>query len=126
VDDDSMIAFSTAAMLEDLGHVVIEATSGEMAMDLLKSDPNVDFIITDHAMPGMSGTELAAEVSRSWPDIPIVLASGYAELPNGEDPSLLRLEKPYRQEDLAAAIEKLVGRARASNVLTFRTDRRAL
>ena len=56
VDDDPMVVASTAAMLEDLGHVVIEALSGARALDLLRSGAKVDVVITDHAMPGMTGT----------------------------------------------------------------------
>jgi CheY-like chemotaxis protein/anti-sigma regulatory factor (Ser/Thr protein kinase) len=108
VDDDPLLVASTAAILEDLGHVVIEASSGVHALDALRRGAEVDVVITDHAMPGMSGFELARRIKASWPALPIILASGYGDLPNDEDPGLPRLSKPYRQEDLVAKITEVV------------------
>jgi CheY-like chemotaxis protein len=66
-------------------------------------------------MPGMTGSELARQIRKAWPTLPVILATGYAELPNGEEPGLPRLSKPYRQEDLAAQIAQAVrGRPPAS------------
>jgi CheY-like chemotaxis protein len=59
-------------------------------------------------MPGMTGTQLAAKISATWPDLPVIIATGYAELPEGSDRKLPRLHKPYGQEDLAAALGKLL------------------
>ena len=72
VDDDPIVAAGTAAMLEDLGHRAIEASSAEIALQVLSSDAGVDFVITDHAMPGMTGTELAERIRRRWPRLPVV------------------------------------------------------
>jgi PAS domain S-box-containing protein len=104
VDDDFLVLTSARAMLEDLGHTVLATTSGEQALELLDQHEQVDLVITDHAMPKMTGTELAAVIAKRRPGTPIILATGYAELPVGADAGLLRLSKPYRQEDLAAAI----------------------
>jgi CheY-like chemotaxis protein len=108
VDDDPLLVASTAAILEDLGHMVIEASSARHALDALRLGANVDVVITDHAMPGMSGTELARQIKQNWPTLPVILASGYGDLPNGEDPGLPRLSKPYRQDDLVAKIAQVV------------------
>jgi len=108
VDDDPIVAIGTVAMLEDLGHVATEVPSGEAAWQLLCSEAVIDLVITDHAMPGMTGTELAARIQRNWPELPIVIASGYAELPGDGDLGLPRLSKPYRQQDLAAVLARLV------------------
>jgi len=78
VDDDPIVLTGTAALLEDLGHVATEATSAEGALQVLRSAPGIDLVITDHAMPGMTGTELAARIRRSWPGLPFVMATGYA------------------------------------------------
>jgi CheY-like chemotaxis protein len=75
-------------------------------------------------MPGMTGSELARQIRQSWPALPIILATGYAELPNGEDPGLPRLSKPYLQEELAAQIAKAVAGA-APNVVSLDAARRA-
>ncbi|WP_207481476.1 response regulator [Arenibaculum pallidiluteum] len=106
VDDDALVSTGTAAMLEDLGHMVIEANSGADAIELLRTSPRIDVVITDHAMPGMTGMELARRLRESHPSLPIILATGYAEFPQSETDELAlpRLTKPYLQEELAAAI----------------------
>jgi signal transduction histidine kinase len=107
VDDDPLIASATAEILEDLGHVVMEAHSGQQALDLLQCGTLVDLVVTDHAMPGMTGTELAQQIKLRWRDLPVILATGYAELPDDIDPGLPRLSKPYQQEQLAVQISRV-------------------
>jgi signal transduction histidine kinase len=109
VDDDPIVLAGTAAMLEDLGHVATEVESAEQALKILHSDAEVDLVITDHAMPGMTGTQLAKRIRRKWPELPVVIATGYAELPGELDPSVPRLSKPYRQQELGALVTQLVG-----------------
>jgi CheY-like chemotaxis protein len=110
VDDDALVRMGTADMLEDLGHEVVEAGSAAEALTLLQSGVGLDMVITDQAMPGMRGTELAAQIGRKYPGVPIILATGYAELPNEEDPGLPRLSKPFRQEDIAKIIDVVMQR----------------
>lgn len=104
VDDDALILVNTAAMLEDLGHEVTIAYSGREALAALARMERVDLVITDQAMPGMTGTELVAEIRRRHPDLPILLATGYAELPDGESTDVPRLNKPFLQAHLEQAI----------------------
>ena len=104
VDDDALVLMNTAAMLQDLGHAVIEAASGAEALEQLRDGKAVDLIVTDQAMPRMTGTQLIAAVRAERPQLPIILATGYAELPEGTDASVVRLPKPFRQRDLIAAI----------------------
>ena len=106
VDDDVLIAMSSVDMLEDLGHEVVEANSGEQALTILASGQPFDLIITDYSMPRMTGAELAREARRLRPDIPILIATGYAELPAGTELNLPRLSKPYSQEQLSAEIDR--------------------
>ena len=108
VEDDALIAMSTVDMLEDLGHVVIEANSGAKALEILRSNQPVDLMITDYSMPKMTGVQLAREARTLWPDLPILLATGYADLPDGTEMNLPRLGKPYLQKQLADEIAKLV------------------
>lgn len=124
VDDDPLVVASTVAMLEDVGHSVTEALSGARALDMLKLGTTVDVVLTDHAMPGMTGSELARQIKQLWPDLPIILATGYAELPNGEDPGLPRLSKPYLQEELVAQIAQAVNEV-PTNVIPLDSARRA-
>jgi CheY-like chemotaxis protein len=94
--------------LEDLGHVVIEAPSGATALELLRASAKIDVIITDHAMPNMTGVELASLIRQQWPWIPVILASGYADLMGIEKAPLERLAKPYTQREVASCIEKVL------------------
>jgi CheY-like chemotaxis protein len=107
VDDDAIVGAGTAAMLEDLGHSVIGAESARRALDLLSADPNIDIVISDYAMPEMTGRELAAEIRRIRPGLPVVIATAYADAAD-EIPAVPRLNKPYRQQDLAALIASLL------------------
>jgi len=106
VDDDALIATSTCDMLEDLGHTVIERSSGAAALEVLKSGQAIDLLITDYAMPGMTGAELARAAGALRPNLPILLATGYADLPEGVALDLPRLAKPYHQAQLRLEIER--------------------
>jgi CheY-like chemotaxis protein len=108
VDDDALIAMSTVDMLEDLGHDVIEAHSGERALEILRDRRNIDLLVTDYSMPRMNGVQLATAARELRPDLPILLATGYAELPAGSGNDLPRIGKPYRQNQLAAEIAKIL------------------
>lgn len=111
IDDDALVRMGTVDMLEDLGHTVTEAGSAAEALTILQAGrAGLDAVITDQAMPGMRGTELAAELAQKYPGLPVILATGYAELPNGENPGLPRLAKPFRQEGLAQVLDRAVQR----------------
>jgi PAS domain S-box-containing protein len=109
VDDDALVRMNTGAMLEDLGHSVIEAASGEEALSQLRSGTEADLVITDQAMPHMTGMQLAKAMRNVLPDLPIILASGYAEMEEGEHGDLPRLSKPFSRNELARAIRDVVG-----------------
>ncbi|MET3844060.1 signal transduction histidine kinase/CheY-like chemotaxis protein [Bradyrhizobium sp. OAE829] len=108
VDDDPLIAASTVSLLEDLGHDVIEAHSAPEALRLLERGLVPDLLITDHAMPGMTGSELALEVRRRHSRLPILLATGFAELDGDKVADLPRLGKPYTLDQLASEIARLL------------------
>ena len=110
VDDDPLIAGSSVALLEDLGHEVTEVHSAREALQLLEAGLLADLLITDHAMPGMTGMELADEVRRTRPRLPILLATGYAEVEGPQRVDVPRLAKPYTQEQLAMEIARLLPR----------------
>jgi signal transduction histidine kinase/CheY-like chemotaxis protein len=109
VDDDPLIAMSTTEMLEDLGHHVIGASSGLHALDIIRSGQPLDLMMTDHVMPGMTGIELAVASRELRPSLPILLATGYAELPDGAQLDLPRLAKPYHQDQLRDRLDQLLG-----------------
>jgi CheY-like chemotaxis protein len=112
VDDDALVCSSTSSTLADLGHQVFAASSGKGALEILRSGAPVDLVLTDQVMPGMTGLQLAQQIRKSWPHLPIMLATGYAELPD-HGLNLPRLVKPYGQEEVAAAIASVM-RAHAS------------
>jgi PAS domain S-box-containing protein len=110
VDDDALVLMNTTALLEDLGHRVIEASSGREALAALEGGEAIDLLITDHAMPQMTGAQLIAEVGERWPALPVILATGYADLPAGTKAGVLRLNKPFWQADLEKAVAAAMAR----------------
>ena len=108
VDDDVLIAMSSADMLSDLGHQVVEAHSGKEALALIDGGATFDLLITDYSMPSMTGAELAKAVRDRVPGLPILLASGYADLPSGVEMDVARLAKPYSQDQLASVLDKIL------------------
>jgi PAS domain S-box-containing protein len=112
VDDDPLILMNTVLMLEDLGHEVKEATSAGAALDLFTANGGFDLVVTDHSMPGMTGSDLARQLRQFQPGLPIVLASGYTDLPPGSLQELVRLTKPYTEDQLRKAIEEVTGKVK--------------
>lgn len=108
VDDDILVSMGAADMLLDLGHIVMEAKSGAEALQILEKDPSFDVVITDYAMPQMNGRDLAHSIQKLIPKMPIILATGYAELPSGQAFEFERLSKPYSETELAAALARAV------------------
>ena len=106
VDDDPLVLAGTVSMLEDLGHSVLAAASGAQALELVPGEPRVAMVVTDQVMPGMTGAELTARLRAERPDLPIVLVSGFGELPSGLDRATLRLAKPFDRLQLSDAIGK--------------------
>jgi signal transduction histidine kinase len=103
VDDDMLVLMGTVGMLEDLGHTVVQATTGKAALAVLRSGEPIDVLITDQAMPGMTGTELIKAARAERPGLPVILATGYAE-PAGIEAGIPILKKPYLPRALASAI----------------------
>jgi len=104
VDDDSLVLVNTAALLDDLGHQVISAASGREALDALRHHPDLDLVITDYAMPQINGLQLRDAIHATRPELPVLVATGYAEFPADADTSLRRIAKPFTQDELAAAV----------------------
>jgi len=108
VDDDALVLANTATMLEELGHDVVEAESGAEALELLRVE-KMDLLVTDYAMPGMTGEDLARRVKAEYPRLPVLMVSGYADLSPGLMCDTVRLAKPFSEESLALAIAELMG-----------------
>lgn len=111
VDDDALINIGTVDMVKDLGYQALDAYSGPEALDILASNSQVSILITDYAMPGMTGLELADRARTLRPDLHVLLATGYGDLPNGEVSDLPRLDKPFLQADLVAYLKSVLAEA---------------
>ncbi|NII53987.1 PAS domain-containing sensor histidine kinase [Luteibacter sp. SG786] len=115
VDDDSLVRETLCAMLEDMGHVVVAAESAKHAIVAFETPGQFDLLVTDFSMPGMTGAELAEALRRLQPDLPIVVATGYAEALSEASPDITRLSKPFDRAALASAIAAAAARLASSN-----------
>lgn len=106
VDDDALVLMNTVLLLEDLGMETMQASSGEEALAALQTGVLPDVVITDHAMPNMTGARLCQELHSRYPTLPVILATGYAELPDGVGipGGVVRLSKPFSQAQLSQAL----------------------
>jgi PAS domain S-box-containing protein len=106
VDDEEPIRATIFEMLQDLGYRVIEVDTGHEALALIEGGLAPDLLVTDHLMPGMTGTELARQVL-THTALPILIISGYADV-DSIPSDLARLPKPFRQLDLTEALAKIL------------------
>lgn len=104
VDDDPLVLMNTAALLEDLGHSVIEMDSAAAALRAFRARDDIDLMITDQAMPDMTGVELIGEIETLRAGLPTIVASGYGEGVEGLRSEIVKLSKPFNQDHLARAI----------------------
>jgi PAS domain S-box-containing protein len=124
VDDDGLVMTNTLAMLDDLGHAGIAASSGKEALEILRQHGSVDLVITDYAMPHMTGLQLAEAIKREWPELPVVIATGFAEMESEAQSILPKLAKPFTEAELAEELERIVRRRRdGGRVLKFPTGK---
>jgi len=109
VDDDAEVRTVTAAYLTEMGHRVVEAADGASALDILKADDQLDILIADFAMPGMTGTDLADRAREIRPALGVMLVTGYAD-PKRMPDGYLMLHKPFTRADLAAKVTEAARR----------------
>jgi signal transduction histidine kinase/CheY-like chemotaxis protein len=116
VDDDAAVRRTTADILKGLGYSVLQAESGEAALELLNQDGMIDVLLTDVVMIGMSGPELARRARLSQPRLAIVFISGYADPAGIADDGLPHplVRKPFRPSDLRRQIEASLAELRIS------------
>jgi len=107
VEDELFLRSIAARMIADLGFTVLEAESGEEAIDMLRNQP-VDILFSDIAMPGrMDGVKLAEWVSATLPEVRIILTTGYLDEQSRLAIALdwQVLDKPYRREELCRVLQ---------------------
>ena len=102
VDDEPDVADMAGVLLEAHGLDALVAYSGAEALAMLAAHPDIDAVISDVMMPGMTGLELADQIDEQYPKVKVVLASGYMapSMTNGQPLKRLFLAKPYRVEHL--------------------------
>ena len=117
VDDDEEVRNIAAATIEELGYEVVSVASGQAALQIL-GEERFDLLMTDIAMPGMTGVDLARRVRQIDPDLPILFSSGYADVQTfGENLSdEVVLKKPFRISDVATRIDAVLDASRSSAV----------
>ncbi|MBV9995394.1 MAG: response regulator [Caulobacteraceae bacterium] len=119
VDDEDLVRIGTAEMLRELGHKVIEASSGGDALAKLNEGAEIDALVTDYMMPVMDGAELARRARTLRPQLPVLVITGYVG--GSLEIGLPQLAKPFRQGHLAAALRQLF---HATNVVSLPRRRR--
>lgn len=110
VDDEAGVRLGAADMLTEAGYTVVEASGPTEAIRDVEGGLAFDLLITDYAMPGMSGARLAAALKEKRPDLPVLLTTGYASMREGDVEGLPRLAKPFRQTELVAAVRAVLRR----------------
>jgi CheY-like chemotaxis protein len=106
VDDEELVRATTADMLIDVGYEVVQAGSGDEALNQVAAGVRSDLLVTDHLMPGQNGPDLAAALRKTWPELLVLIISGYAE--NAGIPvDLPRLTKLFRQAELLESLTRL-------------------
>nr|WP_245639165.1 response regulator [Rubellimicrobium mesophilum] len=121
VDDEPLVRLSTAEGLRDLGYEVVEVGTAAEALEALRMGLQPDAAVTDHMMPGMTGAQLAAELRERAPGLPVLMITGYANLPPEQTRGLTVLAKPFRQADLATLLAQLLSGERTVMPLRART-----
>ena len=125
VDDDDGVRTVAAAIVEELGFKVLAAGTGREALQILADDPRIDLLLTDIVMPEMTGVELARQVRAMRPDLPILFASGYADVKTFGDELETEtvLKKPFRIAEVAARLRDVLDASAVGgegNVIEFR------
>jgi signal transduction histidine kinase/CheY-like chemotaxis protein len=121
VDDDNAVREVTAATLRELGYTVLEAGSGGAALELLERSANVDLMLIDFAMPGMSGAEVARRVQTTRPALPILFVTGYADRAALQGVSEAQIiGKPFVDTELHEKVRTALARRAPGKVVGLR------
>jgi signal transduction histidine kinase/ActR/RegA family two-component response regulator len=121
IDDDDSVREITAALLQELGYRVTGVGSGGAALDLIASGVEMDLVLIDFAMPGMSGAEVARRVSAQRPGLPILFVTGFADRTALAGVSEAQvISKPFVDDELAEKIRLALANGAMANVVRLR------
>lgn len=114
VDDDFDVRAMIKRALHELGYPAVEAEDGPTALAMMEQE-KPDLVILDYVMPGMDGTEVAREIAKIDPDLPIIFSTGHGALralrnAAGENVSIL--EKPFALSELDALLAERIAERR--------------
>lgn len=110
VEDEPLVRQATVLQLRELGYEVSEADGAGQAQAMLDEGLCPDVLLTDHVMAGMTGVRFARQVRERFADLPVLVITGYANLAPRELHGFEVLRKPFRQEELARSLARLLGR----------------
>ncbi|WP_066475407.1 response regulator [Bosea sp. WAO] len=114
-EDEALIRLDTIDLLQELGHIAVEAENGMQALELL-TNGNIDILMTDVGLPDLRGDELARRARQMRPEQPVVFVTGHSEVAGFEDaPRTVVLKKPYAFEALERAIETVMAKEAAES-----------
>jgi two-component system, cell cycle sensor histidine kinase and response regulator CckA len=111
VEDEEMVRRATAEFLQVSGFEVLTAADGVLGLEVMSDHGDVDLVITDVVMPRMKGTEMAAQLRREYPDIPILFITGYTQIPVelAEFEGAAILHKPFALSEITRSVQSLLG-----------------
>jgi CheY-like chemotaxis protein len=120
VEDDFEVARVTTEVFQEIGYQTVEARDGHAALALIEKDPEIELVLSEVVMPGrMSGLELARKLRLLRPELPVVLATGYAQWDaRVADEDFVFIAKPYRREALAQALRAAFERRKTQQHVT--------
>jgi signal transduction histidine kinase len=122
VDDDDAVREVTAAMLREMGYVVVEAGSGGAALEVIQSGIRLDLVLLDFAMPGMNGAELGRQIQLQRPGLPILFVTGFSHQPTlSEVGEAFIVKKPFVDDELNMKIRSILSKPAANNVVRLKT-----
>ena len=114
VDDEEIPLLLRKLVLEKAGYDVVTASSVLRALEIVSSR-HIDLVLSDHLMPGSTGTELARQIKSRLPQLPVVLLSGVNEVPSDADCADLFLSKTAGPVNLCESIARVLDGARTRN-----------
>ena len=117
VDDEAVGLLARRLLLSIAGYMVLTATSGEIALRLFSCN-HVDLVLTDHLLPDLTGAQLASEMKRLKPEVPIVLLTGMVEPPSEFEYADLLLTKCMTPPEFLAAVAKLLSKGQSAGAGT--------